>query len=184
MHDKVHDGGTESRGDIRTATGVRLVSRELGLFGQADVVEFHKSSGEINESGQSIAVRWTGAKGFWRPFPVEHKRGKPKSHRADEVQLCAQALCLEEMLEIHIPAGALFYGAIRRRQDVAFDAGLRGLTRAAAEKLHKLMLLGKTPPAKYDKNRCDRCSLLDVCQPNMEGKKVLFYLSKMLADTE
>lgn len=184
MHDKVHDGGTESRGDIRTATGVRLVSRELGLFGQADVVEFHKSPGEINESGQAVAVRLPGAKGFWRPFPVEHKRGKPKSHRADEVQLCAQALCLEEMLEIHIPAGALFYGAIRRRQDVAFDAGLRDLTSQAAEDLHKLMLLGATPPAKYDKNRCDRCSLLDACQPNTESKKVLSYLSKMLADTE
>jgi len=184
MHDKVHDGGTESRGDVRSATGVRLVSHQLGLYGQADVVEFHKTEGETNESGQTIAVTLPGIKGFWRPFPVEHKRGKPKSHRADEVQLCAQAICLEEMLKVYIPSGALFYGLPRRRQEVIFDEGLRTMTQDVAKKLHELIESGQTPTANYDKNRCDCCSLWDICQPKSVGRKVSPYIDRMLSDEE
>src|SRR5690606_13922741 len=119
LHEKVDAGLGESRGDLRIARGLPLRSFRLGLAGRADAVELHRPP-----PGD--------ASGAWRPFPVEYKRGQPKTHRADEIQLCAQALCLEEMLATDVPAGALFYGETRRRQDVAFDAELRRLTEDAA----------------------------------------------------
>ena len=116
----------------------------------------------------NVAARLPGRSGYWRPFPVEYKRGAPKSHRADEVQLCAQALCLEEMLGVTIPAGALFYGETRRRTDVAFDSELRTLTEDVAEKVHALMRAGLTPPPVLTKG-CRACSLVDVCRPGDVG---------------
>ncbi|MBI4727251.1 CRISPR-associated protein Cas4 [candidate division TA06 bacterium] len=181
MHDKAHDGGTESRGDVRTATGVRLVSHKLGLTGQADMVEFHKAEEEKDNSGQKIAVKLPGAKGLWKPFPIEYKRGKSKTHQADEVQLCAQAMCLEEMLKVTIPVGALFYGATRRRQEVAFTLSLRELTETTTIKLHELMSKGITPPPNYDKGKCDRCSLLEICRPQaLDKRSAEAYLKRML----
>ncbi|HMO50374.1 MAG TPA: CRISPR-associated protein Cas4 [Kiritimatiellia bacterium] len=144
MHERAHDGGSESRGGVRIARGLRIRSLRLGLIGQADVVEFPKDG---------------------PPFPVEYKRGKPKAHRADEVQLCAQAMCLEEMLETPVPCGALFYGQTRRRTDVAFDDALRGLTENAAARLHRLIAGGKTPAPVYEKKKCTACSLKAVCLP-------------------
>lgn len=183
LHDKVHDGGTESRGDKRSAAGVRLVSLHLGLTGQADVVEFHKSIEVTDENGKTIAVRLPGAKGLWKPLPVEYKRGKPKKHQADEVQLCAQAMCLEEMLKVNIPAGALFYGATRRRQEAAFTNQLREITEYAARNLHELILKGITPPPQYNKAKCDRCSLLDACRPQTgERQSVARYIKLMVKE--
>lgn len=185
MHDKVHEGGSESRGDVRTAAGLRLVSHRLGIAGQADVVEFHKSAEATDENGQTVAVRLPGAKGLWKPFPVEYKRGKPKTHRADEVQLCAQAMCLEEMLKVDIPSGALFYGAIRRRMDVAFDDALRSLTVDAAERFHALIGSGITPPPVYNKAKCDRCSLFDLCRPQTgEQQGVARYIKRMVKELD
>jgi CRISPR-associated exonuclease Cas4 len=163
LHDKVHEAGdrTESRGDVRVARGLPLRSLRLGLSGVADVVEFHR----VNEGG----IRLDGVRGLWRPFPVEYKRGRQKRDRCDEVQVCAQAICLEEMLAVDIPEGALFYGATHHRFDVSFDAGLRAETEHAAFRLHDLIRDSKTPPAVREP-RCDRCSLLDICMPEVAAK--------------
>lgn len=153
MHRRVDEDSGESRGDVRIARGVRLRSLELGLTGKSDVVEFHRDPSDVS---------------VWTPFPVEYKRGKPKVGREDEVQLCAQALCLEEMLEVTIPRGALFYGRTRRRFDVDFDAGLRELTHDVAERVHELLRSGRTPIARREP-KCERCSLLGVCLPGATG---------------
>src|SRR3989339_1471009 len=151
MHDKVDTANRESRGSIRIEYGVPMRSLRLGLIGKADVVEFHK----------------TGDK--WIPFPVEYKRGKPKIDDCDRVQVCAQALCLEEMLNVKISEGALFYGQTRRREDVIFDEKLRRETEEAAKKVHVLIESGITPKAEYSK-KCKKCSLLELCMPKTCGK--------------
>jgi len=106
----------------------------------------------------------------WTVTPVEYKRGQPKKNNCDRVQLCAQAICLEEMLEIEVPSGQLFYGLKRRRFDVEFDAGLRHITAEAAFRLHALIDSGRTPPARYEK-KCDTCSLLAICLPTIAGQQ-------------
>lgn len=160
LHAKVHEPETDSRRDCITARSLRLVSYELGLTGQSDVVEFHRC--ESTQPGITIP----GKAGLWRPFPVEYKKGKPKADNIDAVQLCAQALCLEEQLNLEIPAGALFYGDNRRRQQVAFDSALRNETMQLTEKLHTLIASGKTPAAIYAK-KCRSCSLYDICNPKL-----------------
>jgi len=164
MHERVHEQDCKSRGDVRTEYGVHLRSLKLGLIGKADVVEFHRVSKDI-----------------WQPFPVEYKRGKPKLDHCDLIQLCAQALCLEEMLCIAIPKGAIFYGRTRRRLEVTFDDGLRSETKDAARGAHKLIASGITPPAVYEK-RCKSCSLIGECLPKTIEKKssVKRYLSRMV----
>jgi CRISPR-associated exonuclease Cas4 len=109
-----------------------------------------------------------GLPGLWRPFPVEYKRGRPKRNRCDEVQVCAQALCLEEMLGALVPAGALFYGTTRRRFDVAFDAALRDETEDAARRLHAMIGSGVTPRVAREP-KCDHCSLAALCLPEATG---------------
>jgi CRISPR-associated exonuclease Cas4 len=148
LHEKVHEGAHERRGAVRIARSLPLRSLRLGIVGKADVVEFHT----LKDGGV-------------QPYPVEYKRGKPKRDDSDRVQLCAQALCLEEMLGASVPAGALFYGRTRRRLDVVFDEDLRQRTESAASRLHKLMASGTTPLARREP-KCDRCSLLHVCLPN------------------
>ncbi|HPN10344.1 MAG TPA: CRISPR-associated protein Cas4, partial [Syntrophales bacterium] len=117
----------------------------------------------------------------WRPFPVEYKRGKPKPDHCDKIQLCAQALCLEEMLHTDIPAGALFYGQTRRRLDVVFDNNLRRETEEAARQVRELLNSGKTPKPVYAK-RCDNCSLIADCLPKAIQKRrsVKNYLQRMM----
>ena len=168
LHERVDRRGGETRKDVHLATALRLVSKRLGLAGVADMVEFHRQEIPQDESGQTVAVRLPGRGGFWRPFPVEYKRGTPKNHRADEVQLCAQALCLEEMLGVSIADGALFYGETRRRTDVAFDIELRSLTEDVARKVHALIHAGLTPPPVLTKG-CQACSLVDLCRPGDVG---------------
>lgn len=153
MHNKVDQGGRESRRDIRLEYGVPLRSLELGLIGKADMLEFH----------------WQ-KDGTWQPFPVEYKRGRAKKENWDQVQLCAQAICLEEMINTHIPCGALFYGKNRRRQDIIFDKQLRHETEKTAMKLHELIESGITPSAAYSK-KCDSCSLLNLCLPEVISSK-------------
>ena len=118
--------------------------------------------------GASAGVRLRGAAGRWKPFPVEYKRGRPKSGDCDEVQLCAQALCLEEMLDVSLPAGALFYGKTRRRVAVTFGDTLRERTESLAARLHELDAKGVTPPAKYGA-WCEHCSLVSSCRPGTVG---------------
>ena len=144
LHDKVDGGDKETRKGVVTARSVSLRSVALGVAGVADAVEIHEDG---------------------TPYPVEYKRGRPKAHRADEVQLCAQALCLEEMLDTSVPEGALYYGLPRRRKAVVFDAELRALTEEVAKQTYTLIRSGDTPPPAYDERKCAACSLLDVCQP-------------------
>lgn len=163
LHERVDSPCAETRRDLHIATSLRLVSHRLGIMGVADLVEFHKVDSDVFD-GQKIAAKLPDRSGWWRPFPVEYKRGQPKSHRADEVQLCAQALCLEEMLGVEISDGALFYGTTRRRCDVTFDDGLRNLTELVIKEARAVRLSGETPPAIPGK-WCAACSLVEVCQP-------------------
>ncbi|MFN0133607.1 MAG: CRISPR-associated protein Cas4 [Phycisphaerales bacterium] len=163
-------GRAESRPGVRIVRGLALQSERLGLIGKADVVEFRSPPG---------ATRLPPV-----PFPVEYKRGRPKKHDADLVQLCAQALCLEEMLGLApggVPAGALYYGRTRHRLDVPFDRALRERTEAAGARLHELIASGVTPRARREK-KCDRCSLLNLCLPDATGpgKSAARYLERAL----
>ena len=144
LHERVDAGRSERRPGVRIVRGLALRSLALGVSGLADVVEF---------SGRPP-----------HPFPVEYKRGKPKAHRADEVQLCAQAICLEEMFGGEVAEGALFYGQTRRRQTVAFDAALRALTAETATAARANIAAERTP-APVRTPACRRCSLEDLCQP-------------------
>jgi CRISPR-associated exonuclease Cas4 len=156
MHERVHGGGGETRKGVRTVFGLAVRSLRLGLTGQSDVVEM----------------------GRGRIRPVEHKRGRPKRDNCDAVQLCAQALCLEEMLGVDISAGDLFYGKTRRRKEVLFDAALRADTESAARRLHALMARGETPSPVFG-NFCKSCSFQADCLPGpiSRGKSVRRYLA-------
>ncbi len=144
LHERTHEGPDESRPGVRIARGMPVRSLQLGLSGQCDVVEFHPDGAVL---------------------PVEYKRGKPKAHAADEVQLCAQAICLEEMLGVRIERGMLYYGKRRRRTDVVLNPALRELTRDAARRLHVLIESRITPMAQREK-KCESCSLLEICMPD------------------
>jgi len=169
LHDRTHETAQrrEVRGDLVITRGLPLRSLRLGLSGIADVVEFHRVAPGAAESSDGLAPAVTvpGLRGLWIPYPVEYKRGKPKPDRCDEVQLCAQAMCLEEMLEVGVPEGALFYGAIQRRHDVRFDVDLRSHTEAATRRLHEL-LRGSVTPRVQKEPKCRRCSLLEICRPD------------------
>lgn len=187
LHRRTHEAkATETRGAVCIARGLRLRSLRLGLSGVADVVEFHRvdtgASGEpLRETASADAAaeteRATDAvalperPGRWRPFPVEYKRGRPKAGDFDRVQLCAQAICLEEMLGATTPAGALFYGRTRRRQGVCFDAALRARTEEAAACLHRFIAEGRTPQVRREP-KCKSCSLREQCLPEVtEGRR-------------
>ena len=144
LHERADSGSGERRGAVSIERSVALRSLRLGISGLADVIE----------------MRQGGA-----PYPVEYKRGRPKAHRADEVQLCAQAMCLEEMLGIQVPEGALFYGRNRRRKVVAFDVSLRALTVRIAADTRRMLDVGETPPPVFEARKCNACSLKQICQP-------------------
>lgn len=175
LHERVDERKSETRRTLRQATAVRIVSRRLGVAGIADMVEFHLADAERDGEGRRVAAPLPGLSGVWRPFPVEYKRGAPKAHHADEVQLCAQAMCLEEMLGVEIPAGALFYGTPRRRTDVVFGAGLRRLTEETAEGVRELMASGDIPPPESGK-WCKACSLADDCMPKLARRSARAWL--------
>lgn len=167
LHEKAHDiKAGETRPGVRITRGLPLRSLSLGITGVADVVEFHRQTGP-NGDGVS-ASKTSESKGSQRVIPIEYKRGRPKKHDADRVQLCAQALCLEEMLNLSqegVVEGRLFYGQTRHRLDVHFDESLRIRTRDVIAELHRLLNAGVTPPAAYHKSKCDRCSLIELCMP-------------------
>jgi len=174
LHDKPDNPETEVRGDIRIARGLRLRSLRLGLTGKADVVEFHRLS---EDDSPVSGIRLEGANGLWKPVPVEYKRGRPKVDSCDEVQVCGQAFCLEEMMGVEIPQGFLYYGVPKRRSTVILDNSLRKKTEEFSVRLRELTRKGQTPAAKYEK-RCENCSLLEQCMPKIlgGGKKVQNYL--------
>jgi CRISPR-associated exonuclease Cas4 len=133
----------ETRKDIRIVRAVPIISKKLGLRGVADVVEFQRTEEEIN----GVTIRMKNRKGWWRPYPVEYKRGRPKRDDRDAVQLCAQAIALEEMLNVKIDSGFLYYEQLRRREYIAFNKMLRDRVEDLSKKMHQLMACGKTPKA-------------------------------------
>ncbi|WP_256325565.1 CRISPR-associated protein Cas4 [Nitrosomonas ureae] len=163
LHQRVNQADQQKRGAVRTARALRLANAELRIEGVADVVEYHQQA-----DGTEI------------PFPIEYKRGKPKAHRADEVQLCAQALCLEEMHGVAIPEGALFYGEVRRRHPVIFDAELRNLTLQTIIACRDIVQTNITPHAIYQARKCNGCSLIDQCHPKDFGKSASAWLAAQL----
>lgn len=162
-HERAHHGPDERRPGLRVTRGMRVRSLSLGVSGQCDVVELH-TDGTI--------------------FPVEYKRGKPRPHGADEAQLCAQALCLEEMLGRPVSRGALFYDKTKRRVDVEFDASLRALTEEAAAGLRAMMTARRLPRAEYERGKCDACSLINLCQPRSraDGSAAEWFTEELLRD--
>jgi CRISPR-associated exonuclease Cas4 len=167
LHEATAAAGTETRRGVRTVTAMPIASHRLGVAGVADVVEMHRDEA-----------------GHWRPFPVEYKRGRPKPHRADEVQLCAQAMALEEMFAVEVSEGALLYGATRRRLGVTFDAALRALTAETAAAARAMIASGATPPAVYEKRKCGACSLIDLCRPRQLGptRSAASWLARRMAE--
>ncbi|ALK09987.1 CRISPR-associated protein Cas4 [Blastochloris viridis] len=152
LHDVAHTAGERKTKGVRRVTALPLASARLNLTGVADLVEFRRDG-----DGETA-------------FPVEYKRGKPKLHRADEVQLCAQALCLEEMTGRPVPEGALYYAEPKRRTAVLFDADLRRLTEDTAQAFGTLVAEGRTPPAIWRAARCRSCSLIEVCRPKATAR--------------
>ena len=164
------------RGDTRTVRGLRIRSLRLGLIGVADVVEFRHT--DAPNKGAAL----NGVPGLWQPYIIEYKHGKPKIDRSDEVQLCAQAMCLEEMLSVSIEESAFFYGKPRRRQVATLDADIRKETEEVAARAHQLLQSGSTPPPEYGP-KCRHCSLIDRCLPKTAGtqKKVQRYVKSLFA---
>ena len=160
-HDRAHETGCETRRNLRIIRGLTVKSYRLGLTGVCDVVEFERRPD-----------------GSERILPIEYKRGKPKEHLADSVQLCAQAMCLEEMNDCTIPIGAIFYHKIRKRQEVHLDEPLRDITRKAAASMQEIMASGVTPIMDYQSKRCDACSLIDLCNPKRLKKSASAYLAR------
>jgi CRISPR-associated exonuclease Cas4 len=171
LHETVDGGQRESRVSMRILRSVPLLSRTLGVTGKADVVELRRAADDDDHAALIDGVRWT-------VRPVEYKRGKPKRHRADEVQLCAQALCLEEMLHVVIPEGDLFYGTTRRRKSIGFDRELRGLTESVCRGMRALFAEGRTPPAEPGP-KCRNCSLSEICRPHAAERSASRYLQQL-----
>lgn len=158
FHRRAHDEAQrERRGDLLILRALPIASRTLGISGQCDVVEFRQDRGGIPLRGEE---------GLWQPFPIEYKRGSPKEHNADQLQLCAQAMCLEEMLCCSIPQGALFYGETRRRVPVPFTPEMRAQVQALLAEMHELFRRGYTPKVRPTK-ACGACSLRELCLPGM-----------------
>jgi CRISPR-associated exonuclease Cas4 len=168
LHEAADVPSAVSRRDLKVVRGMPIASAALGVAGVADVVELRREGGR------------------WRPFPVEYKRGRPKAHRADEVQLCAQAIALEEMFRTAVPEGALFYGKTRRRISVSFDEELRALTREVAARTREMIAEGRTPPPVFDKSRCEPCSLIELCRPKAMQRhgRVDLWLARQIAAAE
>lgn len=172
MHSKAHDGSfRERRGNIIITRSMQISSAELGISGECDVVEFHKSANGIQISGLD---------GTYQVIPVEYKRGKPKESDCDTLQLCAQALCLEEMLCCEIPQAYLYYGETHRRQAIDLDQALRLHTKSIIAEMHDLFSRQHTPKVKRTKS-CNACSLKDICLPALEKKRsAANYISEAL----
>ncbi|ARN56661.1 CRISPR-associated protein Cas4 [Sedimentisphaera salicampi] len=179
LHSRVHKRDTEMRGGVLMSRGLRLHSYKLGLAGQADIVQFERS----DSSNDKLTCDLPAFEGRWKPCPVEFKHGKPKISACDRIQLCAQAVCLEEMLEVQIDLGQIFYGKTRRREDVEFTEQLRDKTAALANEIHKVFDLGVVPKVTPGP-KCKSCSLRELCLPKTTGidKKVKQYIERILSD--
>lgn len=161
LHKRAHENTVEKRGDLLIVRDLNVFSNTLGIRGACDVVEFH-----ADDAGIPLHGKYGRAGVLYRPLPVEYKRGKPKEDHADMLQLCAQAMCLEEMLLCHIPGGQIFYGETRRRLDVLFDDPLRQELKEIVHEMHMYYARGHTPKVKPGKF-CRSCSLQDICLPTL-----------------
>ncbi len=161
LHEKVDSGKDEKRSDLYVTRSLPIKSQQLKVSGKADVVEFRRTT---KDTIHGIGLEKFGLTGLWLPRPVEYKRGKVKTGPYDNVQLCAQAICLEEAFNISLTEADLFYHQTRRRQIVLLDAELRQKTFETAERLHVLFREGKTPPAEPGE-KCKACSLQNICLP-------------------
>lgn len=162
---------TETRNGVVTARSVPVASYRLGLSGVCDVVEFTLTPSSKMGEGRGEGVLLPSREGVYLPAPVEYKRGKPKREPVDEAQLCAQAMCLEEMLSTNIPHGYLYYGQTRHREEVEFTPQLRTLVEEMSAEMHNYFSRGYTPKVKTHKG-CHSCSLADVCLPVLQEKVV------------
>lgn len=174
LHERAHDASLrEKRGELMIVRDMRVFSANLGVSGACDVVEFKKSEAGIPLSG---------LEGRYQPYPIEYKRGSLRTDQANHLQLCAQAMCLEEMLCCDIPEGALYYGEIRRRENVLFTEELRQAVKSALEEMHQLYERGYTPKVRPSKS-CNACSLKELCLPKlMKKKSVAKYLRERLEE--
>ena len=174
LHRRAHDDQQrERRGNILILRGLHVASRTLGISGKCDVVEFH---------ADPAGVPLQGEEGLWRPYPVEYKRGSPKAHDADLLQLCAQAMCMEEMLCCTVPEGSLFYGETRRRTDVFFSDELRNQVTTLLAEMQQLFRRGHTPKVRPSKS-CNACSLKELCLPALLGRRsALTYLRSAMEE--
>lgn len=168
LHEKVDAGKMEHKKNVQLARSLRLRSLKYGITGVADLVEFKKG-----KDGCQVEA-----------YPVEYKRGKFKKDLSDSVQLCAQGICLEEMLGIKVPKGAFFYGAPRRRFEIEFDESLRNETLKAIQRVHQIFKMRKTPKAIFDEKKCGNCSLIDLCMPTCTNGKtnVSQYLNTLIKE--
>lgn len=174
-HERAHDyAASESRGDMLIMRDLRVYSRALGITGACDVVEFHKPNDGVPLHGRD---------GLWLPYPIEYKHGKSKTIDADRLQLCAEAMCLEEMLACDIPEGALFYQQTKRRERVKFDEDLRNMVEADFLQMHDLFSRGWTPKVKQTRS-CSSCSLRDLCLPELRKvKSAKAYIEELLKES-
>ncbi len=171
IHEKVHDPSqNETRGDLRIVRGLNIHSEELGISGQCDVVEFRKDKNGIPLNDRP---------GLWIPYPVEYKRGTINHTDADQLQLCAQALCLEEMLNCSVVKGYLYYNEIRKREEVSFTAEMRETVISITKEMHSYFQKGMTPKSGK-KPPCRSCSLLSKCLPDLEKKNASRYIDRRI----
>ncbi len=184
LHEHVHDPDyRESRVGVVSARSLPLKSYSLGLVGMADLVEFIPLPVDSGAEGEGVSLPGRSAR--YQPVPVEYKRGNPKKDDRDAVQLCAQGMCLEEMMEVRIDYGYLFYGQTQHRLEIPFDRSLRQRVLNLARSMHESFVLGKTPsPRKGVK--CSLCSMEDVCLPKMmrRTRAVREYLSSIIREID
>lgn len=175
LHQKTNDPFImEKRNDKVTARAVPIISHRLRLQGVADVIEFERSEEGVKLKGRS---------GMWWPLPVEYKVGKPKVSHCDILQLCAQAMCLEEMFDVTLDKGHIFYGKTRRRQEILLTQEIREETQQTAEQMHDNFRLETTPKAEYS-SICESCSLIKFCIPTLSKKRSLKdYLHQTIGDS-
>ncbi len=173
MHDRAHDPFLkEKRKTVIISRAMPVVSKQMGVTGECDVVEFTKADDGISLIGYD---------GKYKVCPIEYKRGAPKLEDSDRMQLAAQAMCLEEMLLCHIDEGALFYGETRRRERVEITAELRDKTQKAFREMHEYLQLGRIAAPANDA-RCGACSLKDVCMPKLARLSASEYVRKNVED--
>lgn len=174
LHERAHDETLrERRGKLITMRGLRVSSQKLGISGACDVVEFRQGE---------VGARLFGEEGLWQPYPVEYKHGQSKTIDADRLQLCAQAMCIEEMLGCAVPEGALYYGETRRRETVPLDDPLREEVRRLLSEMHEYHRRGYTPKVRPGKH-CNACSLKELCLPALgRGLSASAYLKRVIEE--